>query len=441
MGLRNNSEIKSPVIYLMLEIEKRELPARLFLAKHLLTRFSKVIIFQHSDLNHISMFSKPGIIIFKSLPKVFEPSVVLLKRRGFTILLHHEEGLHLNDSSTTDISISNNELDKIEHYFAWQKFDKDFAIRMGIPEEKISVVGNVRFQIASQMQKISSPPLDQLKILVLENIWDLKEKPSKKPKKNNDEILKLIEDNKLINQNNSRNRRLYHDLYVGLRQLKVEFSVRNYSYGRSKSDNSLEMVPLDTTYSITDAIIEKNIIIHYGSTAALESILAGRISVLLTSPQNKIDKRIEQASVVFYNAQDALTFISNFSLNSLKSLNNSQKESIILNYGLDYSNIDTASLIAKIIEPMSVYNRDNFYSNFIFVFHYFLINLKGFLARMIKRSFVTNKIYTQKSLKFSREVILRELEKLGYQTNKYIIEIKRRGKQVIISKNTTSQHV
>jgi len=430
--MTENNILNDPTVYLMLEIEKRELPARLLLTKYLLNNFSRVVIFQHSELDYISMFSKPGIIVFKSLPKTFNHSLILLKKRGFVIILSHEEGLHFNSFSTSDISISNIHLNKIDHYLAWHEFDKQFAIYNGISVDKISVVGNIRFQIANQNKFRFPSPQECIKIIILDNHLNSVNIIREKHKGNTEQII-LIKDLENLNKKNLNNKIMYRDLYSGLKRLKIDFRVREYSYGAENSDLADLEVPLDRSFSIFDSIKDRNIVIHYGSTGGLEAILSGRLSIILSHPENHIDPRIRTVSMQFNDSNQLLDYLLHFSVDTLNELQSTQEELLISTYGIDFRKIDSAKSIVDVIEGLrnSVGPK-----NFSAYFHMTIIasfvigsTLRYKLSRLLRRQ----QHYFKKAYPFSFERVIGELKKLNIDIENWLINISRKGKMIDIT--------
>ncbi len=432
MSVKENQILNDPIVYLMLEIEKRELPARLLLAKYLLNNFSRVVIFQHSQLDYISMFSKPGIIVFKSLPKTFNHSLILLKKRGFVIILSHEEGLHFNSFSTSDISISNIHLDKIDHYLAWHEFDKQFAINNGIPKNKISVVGNIRFQIANQNRFRFPPPQECIKVLILDNFLNSVNRIREKRKGNTEQEI-LINDLENLNKKNLNNKTMYQDLYSGLKRLKIDFRVREYSYGAENSDLVDLDVPLDRSLSILDSIKDRNIVIHYGSTGGLEAIMSGRLSIILSHPENYIDPRIRAVSMQFNDSNQLLDYLLHFSIGTVSELQSVQEELLISKYGIDFRKIDSAKLIVDVVDGLRNKVEPRKYSVYFHLMTSAFLVIGNGIRHMLGRLLRRQKQYLKKAYPFSYECVIGELKMLNIDIENWLLTISRKGKMIEIT--------
>ena len=84
------------IVYLIYEVEKRELLSRLFLGHKIVRDIpeAEIVIIQHSELFKIALFRRPGIVILKSCPIQYLRILKIMKLRGFQIILSQEEGIH-----------------------------------------------------------------------------------------------------------------------------------------------------------------------------------------------------------------------------------------------------------------------------------------------------------------------------------------------------------
>jgi hypothetical protein len=157
-------------VYLMYEIENRELQARIHMTQDLLRSGFEVILFQHSVLWKIACFAKPGFVCLKSTSYQFDPIVRILKRRGFVLISWQEEGLHHFHGQQQSPVFSKNTSSLIHRYFAWHAADEELALKTGVPSESIRIVGNARFEVLmTSLAKHKTELRLKNRILVLTN--------------------------------------------------------------------------------------------------------------------------------------------------------------------------------------------------------------------------------------------------------------------------------
>lgn len=143
-------------LYLMYEIDQRELASRLHVGEAFAHAGWTVVIFRHSHLSQITMHGAPGVLVLKSLSSSFVPYLQCAKSRGFYILGSQEEALAI--SATTD-SLSTFDprcSPLLDGYLAWTSEDAALATRLGVPASRVHVVGSARLDLSRSLRQAHS---------------------------------------------------------------------------------------------------------------------------------------------------------------------------------------------------------------------------------------------------------------------------------------------
>ncbi len=342
----------------MYEIEQRELTARIYLSQRLLNELHKrvcVIIFQHTELWKLSMFSKPGIVFLKSCPDSIVPYLKLMKIRGFIIILLQEEGLHYTKHQETALEFSPKCYKFLDYYLAWHKNDASFAEKMSVSKNKIIVIGNVRFELIINISQKKKFEFQSPKILIVENFSTVNLYKLFKPKhKSNSNLQPEVSALQKIQKsltNISYNMDIYNVFIKKLICENIDFRIRQYTYGEHDYFAGEFNKYLDTSSSLLEAISDRNIIIHYGSTAGVESILGKCISVIFTDPKSEIlDKNILGCSLNFKSVDSLMDFLRNLNSEAFNSLHKLQLDKLSFIYGHHLISPDSTDKIIKVIE-------------------------------------------------------------------------------------------
>lgn len=387
-------------VYLMYEIEKREFLSRIFLINEFFKisgKATKIRLFQHTQLANIAIACPPGVVILKSCPDSIYPYLKLLKIRGFKILLFQEEGIHYSEFQVSAMEFSSRCALLIDKYLAWHILDCNFARSLSIPADRISIIGNTRFEIAGIMfNRGFTPPTDRLRILVLENFT------SENMYKTNLSIRKQYKGNKIHNnlrENNhaytdniSHNKEIYQELYKSFLKTGIDFRVRGYTLGVETTKKNTLRIDRDYHSNILESLKDRNIVLHYGSTAGLEAIFFGRINITFTSPRAVIrDTRLIDNAFHFSNINVLVDFLEKLNLEQILFINTDQKENVYRNYGIRFDKLSSTSLL--IGEINSLLSR--FYVNKLWSWYH--IHVLGFKIKL----YCTRKIYSLLSFYFS----------------------------------------
>jgi len=345
-------------IYLMYEIETRELPSRILLAEKLVQKKNNVEIFQHSQLLRVCLFKTPGVLFIKSSPYQLDLLLKVAKLRGFRLISSQEEGLHFfgdkESFGTLDpLTFSRNTAGLIDLYLAWHQNDFETALRVGVPAEKIRIVGNIRLQIVNQLskQKITNPK--NIKILIITNFNyanQLEKYTSKSKQREKSDYNKIF--NKSI-EFYSQNLNMLADsekIFVEFIQkstdLKLKIILRRYFYDQTSYDYNLyPNLTIDENFLIGKAINDSDVIVHYGSSVAVEALCGHRLPVLLTSDLEFHDRRMLTLGPNFTQVESLLEWISSLSEMKLKSELSRAQSKLVVNYGIDLD-LDSVNLIA-----------------------------------------------------------------------------------------------
>lgn len=338
-------------VYLMYEMEKRELESRIYMTKQLLDANFDVVIFQHTALSMIASFMAPGYICLKSTSYQFDSAIRLLALRGFKIIAWQEEGLHHFQGQEQSPVFSKNSAYLIDKYFAWHPADSALAIRSGVDSKRVEIVGNVRFELLSnnyiqREEAITS----KLRVLVLTNfdksalIYNFTKDP------NLDQAGREFAEMFWLSEKNSgeRNVSLYRNFFLGMQDFsEVEIRVRPYFYEQNKIHEEFG-IPTDSFHSIADSLKNCDILVHYGSTGGVEAATLGIPNLILARDSEGIDKRILECGKFFDSEKAILLEIKKIveSDNRGILLAKKQYHKLIANYGFDLrKSLHTTNLI------------------------------------------------------------------------------------------------
>ena len=433
----------------MYEVEKREFLSRVYLANQILLSTKDILsikIFQHTELSKIAIYGKPGIVFLKSAPDPLYPYIRLLKKRGFKIILFQEEGIHYQKNQGKSFEFSSRCSEYIDQYLAWHRDDADFAKKMSIPEDKILVVGNIRFELASKFNVVETKtPANVLGILVLENFTTRNMYRYYKPKRSS--VISKVEKNQFIDNNLTHeanidlNSAIYQHLYRELILKGYDFKIRRYTLGKTdKISDSLEKY-IDKSSNILESLSGKNIVIHYGSTAGLEAILNKCVSIIFESPQVKIsDSKIRNCSMKFTDLSLLLDFLERLDFNQLAEINHSQINAMNLQYGEQFDKDQTSAVIMSLMKNSTMSNTRYPLISFYW-FYAIFYSIKLFLVKIRFRliALYHSKVFgianmrVIKANKITYDLVNSSLKLLKTDSLNFEYKIKRNRKSIIIN--------
>ena len=137
------------IVYIPVEIKKREWIAKLLLALFLVESGYDVVIGDHGQVRDYALTKKNGVYIEKDMFKIRYESLKNLKKRGFHIIAWDEEGLFKGNIKKYGSAHLDKETIKMcDAIIAWGKVEKNEIVRCveGI-EYKIYVIGNPRLDV------------------------------------------------------------------------------------------------------------------------------------------------------------------------------------------------------------------------------------------------------------------------------------------------------
>lgn len=418
--------MKKNFFYIQYEIENRELRSRLYLALKLLDKNTSVVVFQHSQLSNIALFSTPGIILLKSTPIQFDYLCKHMIHRGFTILAWQEEGIHHNYHQLESPVFSKFSSKFISKYFAWHPADAAFAIRQGVNPSSITVTGNIRMELASSISNFKTQQRnpEKMRILVVTN-FDTSQIYYNFKQDRNISAATAENENKLIDRVNliaSKNFLLYREMLDHPESANYEFLIRPYAYEK----NPLKHVSakIDGNNSIFESFKSADIVLHYGSTAGIEGIVSGCLSLLLTSEIGAFDERILRSSKLFTNCTLLFSYLNKINKNKQlyrRDLSYQQSE-LEKNYDFNFSNSFQSTEILDFMSTVSATNSvlKHRSSSFLVLITFFYNIIKNRIRKF------KSKTNYNKSSKLTRYKIRKELESLNADFKV----------QIIISKNS-----
>jgi surface carbohydrate biosynthesis protein len=407
----------------MYELESRELPSRILLAESLLKKIDHITIFQHSQLAKICLFSAPGVLFIKSSPYHFDLLLKIAKRRGFILFGAQEEGLHFSGDVESfgtlyPLTFSKNTASLIDIYLAWHQRDLQTAVRVGVPAKKIKIVGNVRLKIIDRLAMPKKINAKKIKILLITNfnygdqLNLFKIEKRIKRQGNYEKIFRqaipFYDQNLKVFQETEK---IFLELIEKSSLFNLEITLRRYYYD-TESFNEIRYpnIFLDGNYMIGNSINDCDLVIHYGSTAAIEAICGNRVPILLTSDLHFHDSRLLALGPSFTQVDNLLNWIGSLSEKALVSELTKSHNSLYENYGIDV-NLDSVKLITNEIQKaFENYEHNKNMSGVIrltFILYIKVIfnSLKQFVGKQIKYLTLLNSKKVEKAPKANKLTI------------------------------------
>ena len=349
-------------VYLMYEDERRELKSRIFCISKLIRHCDKLFLFQHSEIAKIAVFYEPGIVFIKSSSYQFDKYLFLMKSRGFEIYQWQEEGLHFDRFNYVPITFSTNSHLYCSKYFAWHPADAKMAEKAGFLPENIEIVGNMRFELLSAIQhKPKEISQNCFRILLLTNfdtsglnapVVDTDSDTKRNAMLENFHLLEKI------NLAGSSNTPLYLTFISILRESGFSVILRPYFYEKNHLGNILENLRIDANVSIYDTLREVDVLVHYGSTAGIESISLGVPSLILSKDLTTVTSEIRNVSKTFSNVESILEYLFVLRSNNDFYSQELQKQRDCVNnvYGFNLSNSTQTISMTRVVEQYSIGN-------------------------------------------------------------------------------------
>ena len=154
-------------IYLMMEIKKRELDARLYFACKAADKGYSAVVAPKSRIYQYSNFLKPGINVFKSLGTNNSIIIKKLRSHGHKCVAWDEEAFVTSKDMNANLKMRfvENNMRKIEYFFAWGKSEKKILTKHFKKfKDKIKITGNSRVDVLKKpISKIYNQEVKRLK--------------------------------------------------------------------------------------------------------------------------------------------------------------------------------------------------------------------------------------------------------------------------------------
>jgi surface carbohydrate biosynthesis protein len=441
----------------MYELETRELPARVLLAESLLKEIDYIKIFQHSELAKICLFHAPGVLFIKSSPYQIDLLLKIAKRRGFTLISAQEEGLHFSGDTESfgtlyPLTFSRNTASLIDVYLAWHQRDYETAVRVGVPAKRIKIFGNVRLKIIDRLTMPKIINTKKIKILLITNFnysdqLNLFKKEKRGKRQGNYEkifrqAIPFYDQNLKVFQETEK---LFLEFIEKSALFNLEITLRRYYYDtESFRESKYSNIVLDNNYIIGNSINDCDLVIHYGSTAAIEAICGSRIPILLTSDLAFHDSRMLTLGPNFTQVDTLLNWIDLLSEETLESELLKSQNALQSGYGIDV-NLDSVDLIAnEILREIDDYSHNKKISRFIGIdfklyLKIFIISFKQFIGQHIKKLVFLNSKNVKRGNKanqLTNSLIKSIATELGIidEISRFQVEISRNKKSLVLKK-------
>jgi surface carbohydrate biosynthesis protein len=342
-------------IYIMYEIESRELQSRIHIANQLLRSGFEVTLFQHSILWKIACFAEPGFICLKSTSYQFDSIIKFLVRRGFILISWQEEGLHHFHGQNQSPVFSKNTSSLIHCYFAWHPADAELAIRTGVAPSSIRIVGNARFEVLLASSTNSNSDLNLgNRVLVLTNFDKSALTYDFTKDANLDEDGRQLAEEYWSAEKKSgqQNGILYEELFARLASEKtLNPRVRPYFYEKDPRHLQFD-IDTDSYFTISESLRDCDVLIHYGSTGGIEATVLGIPNLLLASSTEGIDERILESASYFSSVDslvdEVLKLVNNPS--HAQAIAANQHENQVRAYEFNLRKTDHTKQLVKFIE-------------------------------------------------------------------------------------------
>jgi surface carbohydrate biosynthesis protein len=422
----------------MYELEARELRSSFYAATRIAQFVPKIVIFQHSELYRIAIFSRPGDVLIKSASYTFSTALKLMKVRGFQIIQVQEEGIHMGSNSEVPLTMSREANLQCHRYLAWHKNDARVALTAGFNANQVDIVGNMRFEYLRHRQLSRSLNVKgKLRILILTN-FDFTNVIYRTPKRGtpieNEEISKLVESIALQKDLGHANQKLYLEFLRNSRLNHFDVKVRKYFYERREFSVGSPQISIDANLNFFDSLDAADVVLHYGSTGGLEGIFLGLPSIVLTSDPSKLNPGIGASSSIHTDVEELFAELNQFDRDRsrLLSVSSSQIECSNGFYGF---RLEDSCQIQKLIDLASddYWVQTNPLGYFV-VFRAVKFFIKSRLRLVLQR--VQRSQSIRKASPLTIEQVDFHLDVLGSK-NEFVYRIHRSRKQLELQKRSS----
>ena len=143
----------SKILYLPIEIKKRELLPKLFLGLNALNKNFDFIIGNKPSIFSAIKFFGPGIYFYKSMNFNDTSHIQYIKKKKNIYVVHDEESGVTHSTSNSvknflDIRSSSENINLIDKFYTWGKFDhKAWTKKFKKNKEKFKMTGSPRLDL------------------------------------------------------------------------------------------------------------------------------------------------------------------------------------------------------------------------------------------------------------------------------------------------------
>ena len=434
----------SKILYLPIEIKKRELLPKLFLGLNALKKGFDVVIGDKIAISHAIKFFGPGIYFYKSMNFNDTAHIKRIKNKNNIYVVHDEESGATHASKSIlkqflNIRSSDENVQLIDRFYTWGRFDHSQWIkRYKKQKSKFVLTGSPRIDLCNK--KIYNKFLRN-------EIYDNKKKFNKfilfisSGISSDRELINIFKQDKFFfkyrylkekkdRKKQMQNLRLYFKSSVEMIQnLSNKFKDINFVVRPHPNENINDWkkifkkfrdnIFLDTSDSdITSMIIASECVIHNSSFAGIQSILLKKPLIVFNPKKISIPKRS------FPNKLGRIAKSENEVLKLLYKILNSKKN-VIKKNKIDLLKTrlfmdKSCSASSKIIDDLSKFEINSKKTN--------LVKLQLYSKYLFFKKFIKNKtnyesknntktIYTRRSMKEKLGRGIQKKEMLKYLRN------------------------
>jgi len=139
--------IVNKLVYIAVEVKKRELTAKCLLSVLLVHRGYSVVLANKSEARLLAASNLPGILLDKDYTERRNENWKQIKKNGGSVYAWDEEGIVEVIDQEFIMRTGKSSISTADGIFLWGEAQKDFLNRLGIDTRKLFVVGNPRMDL------------------------------------------------------------------------------------------------------------------------------------------------------------------------------------------------------------------------------------------------------------------------------------------------------
>ena len=407
MFLRKRSFLEKydKILYLPIELYSREFNSKLYFAFKAIQKGWTVVIGPEYDINNLAQQLPRGVYFgtgfHKKMSKIFKK----LKKIGHIIISQDEEGLdRLPPEFYTKYRIDKKINNFLDYFLCWGKKDEEIIKSAFKTKINTSVVGSLRIDLLhSNLRKIFFKKInyDHHDFVLINGSFGAVNHIN-----GNDYYLNELKtrgwmdnlnDREFHNQRIEYKKKIFEkniELATYLAKSGQKVVIRphpseNMDIWKKRTENYRNNIDVIRSGNLTSWMMASKIIIHSGSTSAIEGFLLGK-KVISYRPY--INEKFETGlphsiSICFKNKHEIINYIKNFKTNIIEK----KQDLNILNKNLELSRYDedASNRILNIIENLKIKNKINQFN---------LIKKNFLIEALLFKSMIGNKIYKKNFL-------------------------------------------